>query len=388
MKILILEDDKVKLENIASAIRRAVPYSVIDSEECLSEFIKRINRSVYDLIVVDLVVPLFKDESPADVSDRIVEIIRDISGSNFYTPVVAITAYDSAMEEHISDLNKFDINLIKYVSGSDDWVGPFTRKVYSCVPEKVYDFVIVCALDEEARAYQDLGFDVGGVSNKSGIRYSEVSIGDFSGVLAVPHRMGLVNAAIMSSRAIDIFRPRLICMSGICAGIADKAKICDVVIPDICHQHDSGKWTNQGFVPEIYAVQLPHKVMTKIDEILADDGFLQDVVSRVSRCFHGSNDVVSNVRVYRAPTSSGSSVVASEAFLKEIAAQHRKMTAFEMESYAVYEAARQADSQPIYFSAKSVVDNGDAQKGDDFHRLGSLLSASVVAEFIARGIVG
>jgi hypothetical protein len=61
-------------------------------------------------------------------------------------------------------------------------------------------------------------------------------------------------------------------------------------------------------------------------------------------------------------------VVADEEVSKMIGEQHRKSAAFEMEAFAIYEACRIAQSQPLFFSAKSVVDDGSITKGDHFHR--------------------
>jgi nucleoside phosphorylase len=198
--------------------------------------------------------------------------------------------------------------------------------------------------------------------------------------------MGLVNSAILSARVIDLFRPKLICMSGICAGIEGRADIYDVVVPEMIHQHDSGKWTNEGFVTEIYPIQLEHHTRLAIAQVIGSHDFLTSVQSGIqlakSEFPEGTNDF--NFKVSLLPTSSGSAVVADENMLSEITSQHRKMGAFEMESFALYEAARQSAHNPIYFSAKSVVDNGNSQKGDDFHRVACLLSAKVVQELIQK----
>ena len=57
-----------------------------------------------------------------------------------------------------------------------------------------------------------------------------------------------------------------------------------------------------------------------------------------------------------------------------------------MESYALYEAARQSLERPLFFSAKAVVDNGNSSKGDEYHRVAAILSAKTVYEIISRGI--
>jgi len=389
MKILILEDDTEKLGEIVKAID-SLEFDITHIAcSYFCDFNAEINRNTFDLVVADLMVPAFKDSDEAiDVSSNVIESIRDLNCQNYGTPVIALTKYDQLAEDHFSNLNKFDITVVTYEEGSSDWKNSFVRKVESCVPKKAYDFVIVCALEKEADSYLEAGYDAGNLFSVHGISCREISIGDGAGLIVMPPRMGLVNSAILCSRAIDIFNPRIICMSGICAGISGKANIYDVVIPDVCHQHDSGKWTSDGFIPELYSVQLHHQTRLKISEIIKDDDFIEALKKDVTlkrNEFPGEAEEL-EFKVIMAPTSSGSAVVADDSMLENIQDQHRKMTAFEMESYALYESARQSLKSPVFFSAKSVVDNGDSQKGDEYHRVASLISAKAVYEIIKRGV--
>jgi nucleoside phosphorylase/CheY-like chemotaxis protein len=387
MKILLLEDCKTKIKQISEAIADVSVNTTVSITECYSDFIGAINREDFDLIVADLMLPMFNDSSDEfNITSKLIENLRDVQCQNYNTPVIAVTKFDELAEENFSELNKFDINIITYNSDSSDWVNPFRRKVESCIPVPSYDFVIVCALDKEAEAFKDCGFSVGNEYIYEGITCKSIDVKDKKGVIVVPPRMGLVNSAIISSRVIDLFKPQLICMSGICAGIEGNANIYDVVIPEICHQHDSGKWTNNGFVTESYAIQLDHNVRQDIASIIKESGFKKVISEGVvlgRNEFPDGEDKL-KFNVYLAPTSSGSAVVADETMLAEITSQHRKATAFEMESYAMYEAARQSNISPKYFSAKSVVDNGNTHKGDEYHRVACLLSAKTVYELISK----
>jgi hypothetical protein len=64
--------------------------------------------------------------------------------------------------------------------------------------------------------------------------------------------------------------------------------------------------------------------------------------------------------------------------------QQRKCAIFEMESFALYEAARLHPSEVSFFSAKAVVDDGGSTKGDTHHRLACILSAKTIYECIRR----
>ncbi|SGY89112.1 phosphorylase family protein [Moritella viscosa] len=390
MNILILEDNQDKrdaLVKVVAELEMEIEYRVCKT---FHEFVKEINRNKYDLVVADLMVPLFRDSTDEqDISDRLIEDIRDLQCKNFRTPVIAVTKFDKLAESNFCGLNMYDITVITYDEAVGTWKDPFLRKIESCIPEKSYEFVIVCALDKEADAYLEAGYNVSNSFTLHGVACRTISINSIKGLIVTPTRMGLVNAAILSARSIDLFKPKLICMSGICAGIEGKANIYDVIIPEICHQHDSGKWTAEGFIPELYSVQLHHNTMLKISNIIKGRDFIDTLKDKIipSRNEYPIGNDLFDFNVYLASTSSGSAVVADDETLGNIKTQHRKMTAFEMESYALYESARQSLESPIFFSAKAVVDNGDSQKGDEYHRIAALISAKTVHEIIKRGII-
>lgn len=386
MKILILEDSPEKLETIKEFL--LAMGDKIDLSTCMhfQNFNTLVERDKFDLIIVDLLVPVFPgDEEPVDVAGRIVTVTRDYDCVNHYTPIVALTMFDAAAESNYKDLNDRGVSIATY-DDTDSWKDLIKEKVISYMPNPTYDVVIVCALKKEVKAFEETGYTVGKVHQQLGLECREIQIGTISGVIVTAPRMGLVGAAIAAARSIDIFNPRLICMGGICAGLPGEAGIYDVVITQVCQQHDFGKWTDSGFQAEHYAVQLDHALELKISEALDDQGFIEKikngVVLRASEFPPGKEELA--FRIFAAPTSSGNSVVADEGMAKMIRGQHRKAAAFEMESFAVYEAARVANSQPKFFSAKSVVDDGGSSKGDKFHRIAAVLSARTVCELIVR----
>lgn len=390
MKVLILEDNDDKYTHIRTTLEADIPDCRIKRSGYFSQFVIDANSEKFDLVVTDLLVPMQKDAvNTIDVTHEIIITIRDTECPNFSTPVIAITFFSEIAQQNYEKFNRLDINIINYSVESQDWAEAFLLKARKSVPKKTYDFVIFCALEMEADAFECLNYEVGATYSTQGLTCRSIKIGGKEGVIIVPPRMGLVNAAITCSRAIDIFNPRLICMSGICAGIEGKANIYDVVISDLCHQHDSGKWTSEGFIPELYTVQIPHDTRIMINRLIKEPSFInfiKDGVILKKDEFPSDSDEL-NFEIKIAPSSSGSSVVASDKALEGIREQHRKMTSFEMESYALYEAARQSGNGLAYFSAKSVVDNGDQLKSDSFHRIACLLSSKTVCELINRGIV-
>jgi len=178
-------------------------------------------------------------------------------------------------------------------------------------------------------------------------------------------------------------------MSGICGGVPQESAIYDLLITDVCHQHDVGKWSDEGFKSEHYDVQIDNDIRNKLEELRASVS-VQNLIAanlsvKKSEYPFELEEVKPKLRIVS--SSSGSAVIAEEGKTASLSVGQRKLAGFDMEIFAVYEAARLAAGKPTFFAAKSVVDDGDKNKGDRFHRVGSLVSAKFVTEAIRRGIV-
>ncbi|WP_225917307.1 5'-methylthioadenosine/S-adenosylhomocysteine nucleosidase family protein [Pseudomonas xanthosomatis] len=381
----MLEDDKDKKSAIEAEIISVSPSIALTHCITFSDFMIAVQREKYDLIILDLLVPLFDQSSePQDAGVQIVDVLHDRDCVNSRTPAIALTSFDQAAEGNFKDLNQLDVSVITYFPSGIEWKEALHQKILSCMPPENYDFVIICALPKEAKGFCETKATLGGIKIVDGFRCQELAIGSNKGVVITLSRMGLVSAAIISSRAIDRFKPKIICMSGICAGIDGKAEIYDVVVADPCHQHDHGKWGADGFELEPYAVQIPHSLRLKIETLLDDKSFMENIKNGINlaRDEYPADKNEFEFGVIIAPASSGSAVIADDEKTSEVREQHRKATAFEMESFAVYEAARISQGQPVFFSAKSVVDDGGKGKSDHYHRVACILSARTTVEIL------
>lgn len=388
MNILILEDERDKRKLIENEIHGMDVGAEITTASFFLDFMKHALKAAYDLIIADLMAPQFKDGEAIDLTDNIIEVLRAPDSFNLSTPVLALTRYDSKAEENFKGLNGKDISVVTFSEEKNDWKNSLRRKVTSCIPPETFDFVIVCALEKEVNGYINAGYSVGDAKNIQGLECREINVDEKKGVIVKLPRMGLVTCGITSTLAIDIFKPSLICMSGICAGINGKANIYDVIIPDICHQHDIGKWAESGLEPEFYNVQIDANVRIELSAVIASAEFKKEVLEGISYTRSQIPDDVETpeIRFKLAPASSGSAVIANAEMAELIQSQHRKNTAFEMESFALYEAARLSRIQPKYFSAKVVVDDGSERKSDAFHDPACTISAKTVFNLVKRNI--
>lgn len=387
MKILVLEDENEKFEAIRAHINEVISGSDIQRETNWLDYVRAINNTKFDLILLDLLVPRSsRDKTVEDHHEVLVETTRDYSSTSFHTPAIVLTRHNLDAGDFVHDLNKVDINVIPF-NDHGEWKEALKIKILAAQPKKKFEFVIVCALEKEANAFEGLSESWRPIKTISGLVCREVQFGQYKGVIVRAHRMGLVAAAVDATMALERFEPRLICMSGICGGIAGESEIYDLLVTQICHQHDAGKWGQEGFKSEHYAVQLDVSVQNKIIELCADEKLKASLIERVdaavSEVPQGKERVSLTIQS-EAATSSGSAVIAQDGKTSTLTVGQRKLAGFDMEIYSIYEAARHALNRPAFFAAKSVVDDGSINKGDHFHRIGCLISARFVANAIPK----
>lgn len=382
MKILILEDEDNKFKEISNFIQEENDFITIIREKNYRGFAKSIERELFDLILIDLFVPLYEGTDSNDQSIALMEDLRDTKCINCNTEVIALTQHDDSASDHIKEFNYKHISVLIY-SEDKKWKETLSKTIKNLnLPN--YDFVIICALDKEKDAYSFLNNSVTDNFTIKSFDCKGITLNNYQGVIIKSPRMGLVDAAITTSRAIEIFKPKIVCMSGICASVDNSIKIYDLIIPDVCYQHDSGKWVKEGLIPEPYSVQLDHKLSLEIKTETSNPGFVRDLQQGIILRKSEMSDEELNLTVHFGVASSGNTVIADE-FMNEIVKdQHRKLLGFDMENYAIYESARLADNNVKYFSVKSVVDNGSPSKGDNYHRVACLLSAKATIKLLEK----
>lgn len=389
MKILVLEDEDQKFEQVRAHVIEIMPEAMIQREKNWLDYTRAVANTKFDLILLDLLVPRSpRDDTVEDHHESLVESTRDYHSKSFNTPAIVLTRHSLDEGDFVHDLNLVDINVIPF-NDHGEWREALKIKLLAAQPKKKFDVVILCALEKEAIAFEGLTDTWGPVKTISGLSCREVQIGQYKAVIVRAKRMGLVAAAVAAAFALDRFEPRLICMSGICGGVAGESEIYDLLVTQSCHQHDAGKWSSAGFKSEHYDVQLDVHVHNKLVEVAADPTvmslLLDDLDQGKSEVPKGKERISCNIKP-DATTSSGSAVIAEEGKTSALAVGQRKLAGFDMEVYSVYEAARHALKRTAFFAAKAVVDDGGKNKGDSFHRIGCLISAKFVVSAIRAGI--
>lgn len=120
MKILIIDDDKIKLASILQAIQEVADNCSIDNAICGKEALRLMSKKRYDLLIIDLNLPFTEDEEPSEEGGRKVvnEIYRNVG--KIYVPnyIVGLTQYEDFVNNYFNVWKVFH-----YKSNDTEWVG-------------------------------------------------------------------------------------------------------------------------------------------------------------------------------------------------------------------------------------------------------------------------
>lgn len=376
MKYLLIEDNEGKAMAIKQYLASLDGSADIVHVDNLSDARLKLLVFEYDLIIFDIYLPLATGQEEQDVSD---EILADFAKSkNYYSEAIAITRYSDQALGRSRLFNDNGVTLVVFSDTDVRWKESLEQKVEKIRSRRRLDFIVFCALMKERSAFANTMATLGEHKQIGGLNCQEVMLGDFRGMAIVPSRMGLVGMAIASAKAIELFRPKIVAMNGICAGVDGESKLLDIVVGHTCWEYQTGKFKDGKFKQEPYQVQLKPYFKTELEQLAEQPTFLANLKSGL----FDTELKVSGILV--SPVSSGSVVVADASRMAEIGDQHRKLAALEMEMYSLYESAAQSLVEPLFFGAKVVVDMGDASKGDALHATACTLSARFVTEVLIR----
>lgn len=244
---------------------------------------------------------------------------------------------------------------------------------------KVFDFP-----DDEEIVIGDKTYYIG-----YHIRNREIKV-----VAGIPFTSGMVDASIMATQMIEIFRPNYILMSGVCGGFIDDCNLGDIVIARNVYTFQKGKLSDIKFKDEngnFIKIDLYDKEnnIVDYDKLFDKDGnqitisiesfkreddsvitidhfkdkfdkYKKDILDRINRKISDDFPIKLSqpINLHYEPMACSTMVVNKEGFFEDtLKAIDRKTIAVEMESYGVARACRYANegkTKPVIF--KSVMD--------------------------------
>lgn len=382
MKILVIEDKKEKFDQIESAIeeffheKNITSKLTIEQVICMKDVHRPINVIKFDLIIFDVYLPYYQStDVEVNVAKDIIMAYKD--SLNSATDSIVLTAQPNHSDNAI--FNEHGVTFIEY-DESKKWVNGLNSVLERLWRKQSYDFLIFCALTKERKAYLHTTAEVHGTAELiEGLDCQRISIGSLKGLCIKPLRMGLVNMAITATRAIELFKPQFVGMSGICAGQAGSSKLLDVVISTVAWEYQTGKYQDGKFLQEPYQTSLSPEQQTNVSQFIDNPSLRNTICADLENYTH-----VKELSILAGPVASGSVVVADAERMAEIKEGHRKLLGLEMEISAFYETAIQASCKPKYLAIKTATDFGDLSKSatEDYQEIGAILSARCLVEFI------
>jgi adenosylhomocysteine nucleosidase len=390
VKVLVVDDNEVKSQAIAEAIREALgddqPHSV-NLATTMANGVRLLNLVAFDLIVLDLMLPYLQGARPDSRAGlELLRQLRSEEGLNRTTAVIGISAFPDEIELSRANFEELGIIITKF-----DEEGSWKRVLLRVLEEVKgratthidVDFLIFCALEKERNGFAHTSFEKISEAIVCGLNVHYVRLPGqpelFGGVVRLS-QMGLVAAAFETTMAMGAFRSKVLCMTGICAGFPSETILGQLVVASPAWEYQAGKWSENGF--EIAPMQVPLRPSTRsvIDHTLGREGFVRSLESgldtKLIRPSRQSDAIL-------APFATGSAVIADARRLEHILRQHRKVAALDTETFGVYYAAHESTSSAQhFFSIKCVVDLADADKSDDLHPYGCVVSARATEQLI------
>jgi len=397
MRILVVEDDPIKRRHIVDALLQVdgVDPTTIEEVATTSAAKRALRRQQYDLAVIDIALPAVDG---ADVRrDAGIQLVDDVLSrpDRYRTPThfVGVTGFRDVYDLSVGRFASWLLTLAYYEPGRSEWlealkartrqilqaaaaagVGPAAEafSADSCVltalyhPELTQVLALPLGWDSDTSPDDDTMYWKGQIVTPT----VQLQI-----VATSAARMGMPAAGIAAAKLIYRYRPKLLVMCGIMAGVAGRVKLGDVIVSNVCWDWGNGKWVEETgtptFLPAPHQVNIDPSIRERLKPIVADPDFLRSAWDE----WKGAKprDVP---RLRMGPVASGAAVLSDRSTVDRILGGHRELLGVEMEYYAMCVAAEEITKpRPATLLVKAVVDFADGRKSDEYQEFGAFLSA-------------
>lgn len=399
MNILLLEDEDdkaIRVEQVLNEI--GLDDLVVTRVENIVAARERLSDIFYDLLILDIRVPYRQDESPSD--DAGVQLLKEILQDDQYNRpkyVVGLTGIDDLFDKTNKIFLAHGWALLQYSATSVSWVSSlkyFTNHISSLGKKEQSsqpvekDIVIITALDSPEFLGLKLIFDElegpRSLDSKTLIWDGVIKISPSNSlnvVISVSWHMGLTASAILAERLVTQFKPKLIAMTGICAGFSKNVDLGDVIVASQCWEWQSGKIVEKegedSLLPSSEPYRADQESITIAKQFSTDASKISELTSRLF-----PSDGASQWKVKVGPLASGVTVVSSDRVMQEVQAKERKVLGLDMEAYSIYATANFHPVNPDCIVIKGVCDFGSASKDDQYQNIASIRSAIVLRAVI------
>lgn len=395
MKTLIVDDqyeDKAKvIASILTNIGESDFNLVVDAKNA----IKAMRSEKYDVLILDLQIPeVLGEDAKNDGGTQLLQYIELNESIKKPTVVLGITSHKDAYDSCFSFFQKRGWSLILGVDDQEHISSVLkTMKVHVTTLENRYDVVFLTALPHteyeavmnlplEWKEHQEVNDDsiyhTSNIVTSGGASLSVIAT-------SLPH-MGIAAAASTTASLCVKFKPSLIIMTGICAGIINRVNLGDILIADPTWDWGSGKLTIVDGTPKFLSqptqISLDPSLRKKIQHISTSNTYMNEIYSG----WHGTRPP-QNPKVHIGPMATGAVVLEDPMTVELIQGQNRATNGIEMEAFGVTAAAYYSGpNRPKVLIAKSVCDFANPEKNDTWQHYAAYTSAHFAYHFLKNDI--
>lgn len=221
---------------------------------------------------------------------------------------------------------------------------------------------------------------------------SSVAQQEFGVAVGCVARAGNPDTAEIAGELIRRFRPRLVLLVGIAAGIRGRARIGDVVLSSTVFGYEPSALVRRGgrrvAVPRPVSTPLPHAINQELAAYLAmarkvapRGGTQGPITAPPGLETEYAEHVAEKTAIIEGVIASGEKLLRDATFLTELRTRgHGRIEAGDMESAGLVTACTKAGTP--WLVVRGISDFGDDLKDDRFHLLASRSAAAVAADFL------
>lgn len=397
INILLVEDDDSKAAEVMAELNAHGPCDVVRVRSMASAR-ESLTAHKFDLGILDVVIPRFDNRASASPENGL-ELLREVHESTYLNRpryIVGLTGHLELVDASKVVFDELVWTLLTFDRGSQAWraslqsILEHLRRISAqeAIADYETDVCVITALKNpelsEVLAMPWNWLPSKPLDAQTFVHHGRAEYGDKSYSIVAAHapRMGMVPTALLTTKLIAQFRPKIMVMLGICAGLRDKVALGDLIAATVSWDWQSGKHaTTDGratfqFEPDF--VPASDIALSCVNEITDSE--------RVE-IFGGdeSGTCMPPPEVRLAPMATGSAVLSDKSILDKIVLQNRKVLGFDMECYGFYSAAlRSSHPLPHVICIKGVSDFGDESKGDDVQQTCARNSAKLMGFMLSK----
>ena len=188
---------------------------------------------------------------------------------------------------------------------------------------------------------------------------------------------GLTTAAITATKALCIWKPSIVVMTGICAGVRGAVNLGDLIVATQCFEHSSGQLKDGELIPLQNRVAIPPWLLDFMVSLTDSSKMLQKIQADYS---HPLPDQFTT-NIHYGAMACGPQVVKDSAYIQQLRGREYSLVGLDMESYGVALAASMCSTYShtiVPLIVKGVCDFADSSKTDLWHDYSAYASASFV----------